>query len=67
MNSPFEKIIPNNIINPNDYYTYNNRGTLIEIHTADLHFGAMDPKIQYDILMTQLVSKVSNLNFDVFL
>ena len=66
MNSPFEKIIPNNIINPNDYYTYNNRGTLIEIHTADLHFGAMDPKIQYDILMTQLVSKVSNLNFDVF-
>lgn len=31
----------------------NNRGFLVELHIADLHFGAMDPKKQYDILMEQ--------------
>ena len=39
---------------------------MIEIHTADLHFGAMDPKVQYEILTSQLTLKVRNLNFDAF-
>lgn len=54
MNSPFIKI-----------QEPTQRGTLIEIHTADLHFGAMDPKVQYDILMNQMINKLINLKFDV--
>lgn len=42
------------------------RGTLIEIHTADLHFGAINPKVQYNILCEQLLNKIVNINFDIF-
>ena len=38
-----------------------NRGTLIQVHIADLHFGAFDPKKQYEILCNQLLSKISLL------
>lgn len=44
---------------------YNNQ-TLVEIHTADIHFGAIDPKVQYDILMEQMVNKVRQIHFDAF-
>ena len=37
------------------------RGHLIEVHLADLHFGAFDPKIQYDILMDQVYNKIKLL------
>jgi len=37
------------------------RGSLIEIHLADLHFGAFDPKKQYDILMDQVYTKIDML------
>jgi len=37
------------------------RGDLIEIHLADLHFGAFTPKMQYEILMNQFYTKVSQL------
>ena len=42
----------------NDYYYTEEklnpkRGVLIELHLADLHFGAFDPAKQYDILMKQ--------------
>lgn len=47
-------------------FTIEERRTLIEVHTADLHFGAMDPRIQYDILMDQMINKIRFLNFDVF-
>lgn len=30
-----------------------NRGFLVELHIADLHFGAMNPEKQYNILMEQ--------------
>lgn len=40
--------------------------TLVEIHTADIHFGAMDPKIQYDILMEQMINKLRMIHFDAF-
>lgn len=41
------------------------RGTLICVHIADIHFGALDPKYQYDILKEQFLNKISNINFDV--
>ena len=37
------------------------RGTLIEVHMADLHFGAFNPYTQYQILMEQVVAKISLL------
>ena len=37
------------------------RGQLIEIHLADLHFGAFDPKLQYQILMEQVYNKIIQL------
>ena len=37
------------------------RGTLIEIHIADLHFGAFDPATQYKILMEQMYTKIATL------
>lgn len=38
-----------------------NRGKLIEVHLADLHFGAFDPKLQYQILMEQVYNKIIQL------
>ena len=37
------------------------RGSLIEIHLADLHFGAFDPAKQYAILMDQVYTKIETL------
>lgn len=45
---------------------YSNDRILVEIHTADIHFGAMDPKTQYDILMKEMVQKVATIHFDAF-
>lgn len=39
---------------------------LVEIHTADIHFGAMDPKVQYELLMERLVNKIAPIHFDAF-
>lgn len=46
-----------NYIDENHY----NRDTLIEVHLADLHFGAFDPKTQYKILMEQVYSKIAQM------
>ena len=48
--------------------------SLIEAHIADLHFGVMDPKVQYEILMEQFISKlwklqcldIISINGDIF-
>ena len=37
------------------------RGMLIEVHLADLHFGAFNPKLQYQILMEQVYNKIIQL------
>lgn len=42
-----------------------NRGTLIEVHIADLHFGVIDPYTTYSILKEQFANKISGLNFDI--
>ena len=39
---------------------------LTEIHTADIHFGALEPKIQYDILMEQMIRPLYDIQFDAF-
>ena len=41
------------------------RGILTEIHIADLHFGAFDPAIQYQILQEQFISRIAPYNFDI--
>lgn len=42
------------------------RGTLVEIHMADLHFGAICPRTQYQILKEQCLDKIRNIHFDIF-
>lgn len=38
-----------------------NRGILTQIHIADLHFGAFNPKTQYDILVEQFLTPISQI------
>lgn len=40
---------------------YSNKGTLIQAHIADLHFGVINPKTQYDILKTQIIDVLYQL------
>lgn len=40
------------------------RGSRVEIYIADIHFGVIDPKTQYDILIEQFINKISNIYFD---
>ena len=37
----------------------------LEAHIADIHFGAMDPAVQYNILQEQFISKISKLKLDI--
>ncbi len=37
------------------------RGLLYEVHIADIHFGAMDPQKEYQILYEQFILKISSL------
>lgn len=37
------------------------RGTLVEAHIADIHFGVIDPYTQLDILRTQFLDKIAML------
>ena len=48
-----------------DYWYIPGRGIITEIHIADLHFGAFNPKTQYEILQEQFLSKIQDLNFDL--
>lgn len=40
-------------------------GTLLQVHIADIHFGSIDPKTEYDILYNQFIQPISNINFDL--
>lgn len=49
-----------------DRYTFDiqrrtERGVLIEVHLADLHFGAIDPKTQYQIYKEQILDEINKL------
>ena len=37
------------------------RGTLIEAHIADIHFGAINPRLQYEILVEQYLMTLESL------
>lgn len=41
------------------------RPTLIEVHIADLHFGAFNPKDQFDILYKEFITKIIPLHYDI--
>lgn len=41
------------------------RGILRVIHIADLHFGAFNPKDQFDILKAQFLDRISDVMYDV--
>ena len=56
-NSPF---IYNYSIDPDIH-----RGTIQEVHISDIHFGVMDPKVQYDILNEQFIKKIEGLPFNI--
>ena len=43
----------------------NQEKSVIEVHIADIHFGAIDPEVQYDILRDQFITPISNLNFNI--
>lgn len=50
--------------NPSMYYDIERRikrGNLVEVHMADIHFGAMDAKIQFDIIKEQVLDIINDL------
>lgn len=42
-----------------------NRGIFVEAHISDLHFGVMNPSIQYKILSEQFLNKIERLPLDI--
>lgn len=51
------------LINP--IMKYSKRPTLLMAHISDLHFGVIDPKVQYEILQEQFLSKIQQLQLDI--
>lgn len=49
-----------------EYYYQVTRGSLVTIHSSDWHFGAYDPKLQYDTLNKELFNLLDNIKFDMF-
>lgn len=47
------------------YDNPNPDGTVIQVHIADIHFGAIDPQKEYAILKEQFINPISNLKFDI--
>lgn len=48
-----------------DVYNYKNRGIRLEAHIADIHFGVMNPKLQFDILVEQFLNRIFKLKLDI--
>ena len=53
-----------------DKYIFNlsketKRGTLSQVHIADLHFGVISPEIQYNIYKEQILDKIKVLPIDL--
>ena len=48
------------------YYEYmKNKPYVTEVHIADIHFGAIDPIKQYNILQEQFLNNISSIDFDI--
>lgn len=41
------------------------RGVSLQAHIADIHFGVMDPKTEYDILCEQFINVINQLRLDI--
>jgi len=49
-----------------NYFPINNiKQPLIQVHLADLHFGAMDPQKEYNILVEQVLLPIANMPFNI--
>lgn len=44
-----------------DLVRVENRGNLVVANIADMHFGALDPKTQYELLKTQIIDELNKL------
>lgn len=40
------------------------RGTSLQVHISDLHFGVIDPKLEFTILKEQFIDKIKDLPLD---
>lgn len=47
------------------YEPTNGNSYVVEVHIADIHFGAIDPKKQFDILYEQFITQIDKINFDI--
>lgn len=47
------------------YFENKTRGSIIEVHISDLHFGAIDGETIYNILREQFLNKISLLRYDI--
>ena len=51
---------------PVRYYTNTNPdGSVTQVHIADIHFGAIDPRVEYEILRDQFLIPISKFKFDI--
>ena len=60
---PFQ-ISPNGSVGYYDLSYHTNRGITLQAHISDLHFGVIDPKVQFDILMDQFIKRIEGLPLD---
>ena len=47
------------------YSSPNQFGEVLEVHIADIHFGAIDPETEYNILVEQFLTPISKIKFDI--
>lgn len=47
------------------YSSPNQFGEVLEVHIADIHFGAIDPETEYNILVEQFLNPISKIKFDI--
>lgn len=45
-----------------DIFIKKDKGTLVEVHIADIHFGVINPLVQYNILRDQFIAKIYEMN-----
>lgn len=38
---------------------------ITHVHIADIHFGCIDPKTEFDILLEQFINPISTINFNI--
>lgn len=47
------------------YSSPNPNNEVLEVHIADIHFGAIDPETEYNILVEQFLTPISKIKFDI--